>query len=344
MNYSGVGNAPIALAKRSSTTMLIARQDRLPVWALPSSILWSIGIGFAATYFCISDINVPFIQTCVQIVPHCLPVTAGQYIGLPVIMSLLGYVIGTLTLSPLADRYGRRDVLFATLVIIALGSLYSALTNDYINFTISRAITGIGIGADLAIVTTYISETAPNAYRAKYISAVYFIGQVAIATAIWLGLYLSTPAAPLPLGLPFALAGENFAYGWRIIYLIGSFLAITGLFFRFHIPESPRWLIARGRLSQAELIIEKMEQRALAQIQTLPPVPAELPTLASKNLLRDIFGTNLYLKRTIILIVIWLVDETGGSTHSGGRAGGFPVAGAGADRRRVRRRSRRHPQ
>lgn len=307
MNYSGVENTPIVSARHSSAATLIARQDRLPVWALPPSLLWFISIGFAATFFCITDINVPFIQTCTQIVPHCLPATAGGYIGLPVTMSLIGYVVGTLTMSPLADRYGRRDVLFATQAIIVLGSLYSALTNDYINFTISRAITGVGIGADLAIVTTYISETAPSSYRAKYITAVFLIAQFTSVAAIALGLYISTPATPLPLGLPFALAGEHFNSGWRIIYLIGSLLAISGLFFRFHIPESPRWLVAKGRLTQAETIIEKMEQRALAQVKSLPPVPAELPTLVGKNPLRDIFGTNLYLKRTIILIVIWLV-------------------------------------
>ncbi len=82
-------------------------------------------------------------------------------------MSLIGYVVGTLILSPLADRYGRRDVLFIMLVITALGSLYTALVNDYTNFVLARTLTGIGIGADLAIVNTYISEMAPSTRTLK---------------------------------------------------------------------------------------------------------------------------------------------------------------------------------
>ncbi len=307
MNYSGVDNTSALLARPSSKAMLTARQDRIPIWSLPKSLIWSIGIGYFATFFCITDINVPFIQTCTQIVPHCIPTTAENYIGLPVLMSLIGYVIGTFILSPLADRYGRRDILFVTLVIIAVGSLYSALINDYTNFVLSRTVTGMGIGADLAIVNTYIIEIAPTRSRAKYVSAIFTLPMFGIAIAIWLGLYLTTPATPFPLGLPFALAGAKFASGWRINYLIGSFLAIIGLLFRFQIPESPRWLIDKGRLRQAEHIIKAMEQRALTRMAALPQVSAELPVLAATSPFRDIFGTSLYLRRTIILIVVWLV-------------------------------------
>src|SRR6516164_3430144 len=100
-----------------SPGMLIARLDRIPVWSLPGLFIGIIGVGFLFTFYDIFDINVSFIQTCTQIVPHCTPPSAANYIGLPVLLNLVGYVIGTLALSPLADRAGRRDLLLVTMVI-----------------------------------------------------------------------------------------------------------------------------------------------------------------------------------------------------------------------------------
>ena len=100
-----------------SAGLAISRLDRLSVWSLPRLFIGIIGVGFLFTFYDIFDINVSFIQTCVAIVPDCRPETAAQHLGLPVLLNLVGYVIGTLALSPLADRAGRRDLLLVTMVI-----------------------------------------------------------------------------------------------------------------------------------------------------------------------------------------------------------------------------------
>jgi putative MFS transporter len=141
---------------------IIARLDRIPVWSLPRLSIGIIGLGFFFTFFDIGDINVSFIQTCTQIVPHCLPQTASGYIVLPVLLNLIGYVIGALALSPLADRFGRRDMIVTSMGITGLGSLYTAFVGDYTNFILARTLTEIGIGADLAFVNTYITDIAPS--------------------------------------------------------------------------------------------------------------------------------------------------------------------------------------
>ena len=107
-----------------------------------------------------------FIQTCVGLKPGCTPETALDALKLPVLLNLAGYVVGTLFLSPLADRYGRRNMLMATMALTGLGSLYNALAPDYTHFVIARVITGFGIGADLAIVNTFVGEVAPRRSRA----------------------------------------------------------------------------------------------------------------------------------------------------------------------------------
>jgi putative MFS transporter len=121
---AGNPSQPVA-GESASAAAVIARLDRIPTWSLPYLYIGIIGAGFLFTFFDIFDINVSFIQTCVQIVPGCTPETSANYLGLPVLLNLVGYVIGTLILSPLADRFGRRDMLLVTMVITGLGSLYT---------------------------------------------------------------------------------------------------------------------------------------------------------------------------------------------------------------------------
>src|SRR2546423_11705256 len=202
----------------SSASRVIARLDRIPIWSLSYLFIGIIGIGFLFTFFDIFDITVSFIQSCTQIVSGCSPVNAANYLGLPVELNLAGYVVGALILAPLADRFGRRDMLLFTLLLTGIGSLYNTFVPDYTNFVIARTITGIGIGADLALVNAYINEVAPRASRARYTSLIFIMSALGAFFGIWLGLILTTPAAPFPLGLPFAVAGPMFqGNGWRII-------------------------------------------------------------------------------------------------------------------------------
>ena len=128
--------------------------------------------------------------------------------------------------------------------------------------------------------------------------------------AIWLGLYLTTPATPFPLGLPFALASPRFTIGWRIMYIIGTLLAIFGLAIRYELPESARWLLSKGRIAEAEQVVSSMELLAARRISQLPPPSQELPGLphADRSPYLEILGNALYLKRTILLLVIWLTS------------------------------------
>jgi MFS family permease len=296
----------VAQAVRAQS--IIGRLDRITIWSLPSLFIWVIGVGFLFTFFDIFDINVSFIQTCTQIVPHCTPESAGQSIGTPVFWNLVGYVVGTLVLSPLADRFGRRDILLVTMALTGLGSLWTAFTNDLTTFTLARFVTGVGIGADLAIVNTYINEVAPRAGRARYTSLIFFMSALGAFFGIWLGLYLTTPAAPFPNGLPFALAGPGFGSGWRLMYIIGAVLALIGLLVRFQLPESPRWLLARGREAEADAIVGGMERRASRRVtlaEPAPPVSAEVG--ASRIVYAEVLGNPTYLRRTIVLLLVWLI-------------------------------------
>lgn len=289
--------------------ILLARLDRIPTWALPRLFALIIGIGFLFTFYDIFDINVSFIQTCHALVPGCTPARSSDYIGLPVLFNLVGYVLGTLMLSPLSDRLGRRKLLLTTMTLCGIGSALTAVAHSYSTFVAARAFTGIGIGADLAVVNTYIGELAPRDARARYTSMIFVFSALGAVLGIWIGLWLTMPATRLPFGLPFALAGKDFDYGWRVMYLIGAVLAAIGVLLRLKLPESPRWLVAHVRLGEADRMIADMEARAHA-ISPLPPVPQHSPPAPpADNALSfaAIFRNRLYRNRTLMLTTMWFL-------------------------------------
>lgn len=289
---------------------VVARLDRLTSWPLPYLHLAIIGVGFLFTFFDIFDINVSFIQTCSELKPGCTPPTALASLSLPVLLNLVGYVIGTLVLSPICDRIGRRNMLLVTMVITGVGSLYTAFAPDYTNFIIARVVTGIGIGADLSVVNTYIGEIAPSKARARFTSMIFIMSALGAFFAIWLGLLLTTPASPWPTGLPFAMAGKNFANGWRYLYGIGAILAFVGILLRIELPESPRWLVGQNRVEQADSVTKKMEAYAERRSGPLAPPSTDAPTEehpSERDPYAGIFKSPLYLRRFFILVATWLI-------------------------------------
>jgi MFS family permease len=127
---------------------------------------------------------------------------------------------------------------------------------------------------------------------------------------IWLGLILTTPATPWPLGLPFAVAGPSFETGWRWMYGVGAILAVIAILLRFELPESPRWLIGQGRFAEADAVVRSMEERAAKHGPLAEPLMADVygaATPPSPLPYRDLFGHALYVRRIILLFVVWFV-------------------------------------
>jgi MFS transporter, putative metabolite:H+ symporter len=234
---------------------ILARLNRIDVWSMPFLFIGIIGTGFLFAFYDVFDINVSFIQSCVALKHGCTPANAVTTLRVPVVLNLAGYVIGALGLAPISDRIGRRNMLLFTMLLTGVGSLYNALAPDYTQFVLARVITGIGVGADLAIVNTYIGEVAPRRNRARWISVIFIMSSLGALLGIWLGLFLTTTPAPWPHGISFAQAGPGFTDGWRWMYAVGALLALIGVLLRLELPESARWLVGRGRLEEADKVV-----------------------------------------------------------------------------------------
>ena len=292
---------------------ILARLDRIDVWSMPFVFIGIIGLGFLFAFYDVFDINVSFIQSCIALKHGCTPANAVSTLRIPVVLNLAGYVIGALALAPISDRIGRRNMLLFTMLLTGLGSLYNALAPDYTQFVLARVITGIGVGADLAIVNTYVGEVAPRRNRARWISMIFIMSSLGALLGIWLGLFLTTAPAPWPHGISFAQAGvggHGFTDGWRWMYAVGAVLALVGVLLRLELPESARWLVGQGRLEEADKVVSGMEAVA-ARHGPLGPVPDDIPvdqtTPESSLAFRALFENRTYTRRVIQLLAVWFL-------------------------------------
>ena len=276
---------------------------------MPWLFIGIIGAGFLFAFYDVFDINVSFIQTCVALKHGCTPANALTSLRLPVVLNLAGYVIGALVLAPVSDRIGRRNMLLFTMLVTGAGALWTAFAPDYTNFVLARVLTGVGVGADLAIVNTYVGEVAPRRNRARWISMIFIMSSLGALLGIWLGLFLTTSPAPWPSGLSFAQASPTFTDGWRWMYGIGALLAVVGIALRFQLPESPRWLLRSGRIEEADAVVSDMEKIA-ARHGPLAPVPDDVPVdagIGPQLPMAELLTSRMYVVRVIQLLSVWFL-------------------------------------
>ncbi len=155
----------------------------------------------------------------------------------------VGMLAGALIFGPLADRLGRRRLFLTTLAIYAVATVLSGFAWNFAALACFRFLTGIGIGGEYGAINSAIEEFMPPPYRGRVDGAI---------NASWnVGAVVASSAAVAALGL---LPGG----GWRAVFWFGAVVAIAAVIVRNTLPESPRWLEARGRAGEARAIVAGM--------------------------------------------------------------------------------------
>ena len=166
---------------------------------------------------------------------------------------MAGAVIGALIFGWLTDRFGRRTVFYATLIVYLTGVLLTATSWNFLSFALFRAITGIGIGGEYAAINSAIDELIPARFRGRI--------DIIVNGSFWLG----PPRAPAPLCCFSTRTSACARYRLALrVCQSGACWALALSCMRRYVPESPRWLVTHGFDEQADATIADIEQRVRA--------------------------------------------------------------------------------
>ncbi|MGA2997637.1 MFS transporter [Bradyrhizobium sp.] len=162
--------------------------------------------------------------------------------GLLVSSGLIGFLFGAMGHGMVADRYGRRNTLLAGLWIINVMTLLTAMfATDFASFCGLRFLTGLGLGVLLPLGTTYINELAPQRVSNSFsLWGVTFGWSLGGVVAGLVGVFL-TPT-----------------YGWQILYFAGTMSIPLTLVVHAVLPESPKFLAARGRVEELRALMSRL--------------------------------------------------------------------------------------
>jgi putative MFS transporter len=227
------------------TPSIAARLNRLPAGPIHRRATIIAGIG---SFFDLFDIFLAGILATVlteqfQLNRVALPAVIGS--------GFIGMFVGAALLGRFADQHGRRTAFLVNLGLYSIFTLLGAFSVSGSMLIVSRFLAGIGIGAELPLVDTYLSELLPSRLRGRYTAWAYTLGFLGVPAAGFLG-RLIVPIAPAGVA------------GWRWMFVAGSLGAAIIWFMRGQLPESPRWLESAGRIEEAGTIVSAMEREAEA--------------------------------------------------------------------------------
>lgn len=214
-------------------------------------------------------------------------------------------MVGSLLQAPISNKFGRRSANAVGAFIIILASAISAGAVNVAMFIAGRVITGLGAGMILANSPVYMSEVAPPHNRGMLVG----LQGVGIVTA-----YIM--AAVCALGFNFVDA----EYQWRLVYIVLCGVAILLLISLWFIPESPRWLMEKGRDDEANRVLEYLHKTKADPYNTLARAEAVQirAQVDSEKLLPKgfiyIFSTPHLRKRAFISIILWTMGQGTGIT------------------------------
>ena len=178
----------------------------------------------------------------------------GWYVG----CALIGSIIGVLFAGILSDKFGRKSTMILSAILFSTSAIGCAVSTDFNQLVIYRIIGGVGIGVVSIISPLYISEVAVAQYRGRLVS----LYQLAV-TIGFLGAYLVNYQL---LGYSMSNPDVSTAW-WNLVFVSEVWRGMLGMetlpaimFFIiiFFIPESPRWLILKGKEEKATNILERI--------------------------------------------------------------------------------------
>ncbi|MDH1365297.1 MFS transporter [Acinetobacter johnsonii] len=257
---------------------LVSRIQRLPIGKFHYTLLWVIGLGWM---FDAMDTGlISFILAKMAEDWHMSPTEKGWVVSI----GFVGMAIGAVCSGGLADRIGRKTVFAATLVIYSLATAVCAFAPNLTWLLVFRFIVGLGLGGQLPVAVTLVSEYIPAQVRGRFI---------VLLESFW-GLGWLCAALVAYFVIP--------KFGWHMAFLMGGIPALYAIVIWFKVPESIPYLINRGRIVEAHALVQQIERQCGVEVVEhiiVKPV-AEKKTVSFTQLWSGAFA-----RRTLMLWLIW---------------------------------------
>ena len=255
------------------------RLDRLPFTREHGRLVGGSGLGWALDAM---DVGLISFVMAALVAQEQWGITRTE-VSLIGSIGFVGMAIGATLGGLLADRVGRRQVFALTLLVFGLATGAAALSWSVGALLVFRFLIGLGLGAELPVASTLVSEYAPARVRGRVVVALEAFWAVGWTLAALIG-YLVVPSSD---------------DGWRWALALGAVPALYAVVVRWGLPESVRFLELRGRTTEAEAAVRRFE--AAADVE---PVPSPPPAPAPRSRPRDLWAPALRT-RTAALWAVW---------------------------------------
>jgi len=232
------------------------RLDRLPYTREHGRLVVGSGVGWALDAMDVGLIS--FVMAALAVQWQLSP-TELSWIGS---IGFAGMALGATLGGLLADRFGRRQVFAVTLLIFGLATGAAALSWSVGALLVFRFLIGLGLGAELPVASTLVSEFAPARTRGRLVVVLEAFWAVGWTLSALIG-YFVVPRSD---------------DGWRWALALGALPALYAVVVRRGLPESVRFLELRGRTEEAEAAVRRFESAAgVAPVESPPARPGASP-------------------------------------------------------------------
>ncbi|WP_026790242.1 MFS transporter [Pleomorphomonas oryzae] len=196
-----------------------------------------------------------------------------------------GMMIGAALFGRIADRIGRRRVLLVTVACDGIFGLASVFAPNFPLLLIARFLTGAAVGGTLPVDYAMMAEFLPSDRRGRWLvmlEAFWAVGTVIVALAAW------------------AAASTGLSEAWRAIFLVTAVPALIGFWLRLMVPESPLYLLRKGRGEEARAVIDR-----ILTVNGKAPLSEPLAAGEAPQAVR-LLSPSLR-KRTLLMLAVWFL-------------------------------------
>jgi MFS transporter, putative metabolite:H+ symporter len=274
--------AAAASLQAAGNAKLVARLERLPV--TPRLMLIRVVVGIATFFDAYTILAIAFAMP--QLVPEW-KLTPAE-VGMIISAGYVGQLFGSLVFGWLAEKIGRLNTLLITIVLFVTMDIACLFAWSGFSMMAFRFVQGIGTGGEVPVASAYINEFIGAEKRGRF----FLLYEVIF-----------------PIGLMFAGMAGFFlvpVYGWKAMFIVGLVPSVLTIPMRWLMPESPRWLAAKGRMAEADAVVKQLEDDATRRGLVLrEPVVRVHNAQAARSDWRELF-TGIYLKRTLMIWGLWI--------------------------------------